>query len=661
MSVFGFLRRPYVEMSDTNELLWAYVREGSEQAFNEIVRRHVDFVYSTALRKLAGDTHLAQDVAQTVFAALARKARSLPKDVVLVGWLHRDACFRAADAVRSERRRRAREQKALEMETLSETAGDRWAHLAPFLDDALEKLSSLERDALLLRIVEGKTWRQTGEALALSEDAVQKRVGRALEKLRAQFARRGIAISTAVMATALAANSVQAAPIGLAASLAGTALAGAGTASVTTSLAETLLMTTKTKIAIVAAAGIAAVTAPIVWQHQANTHLREDLATLRQEHARLSAAAEEKPASTSVGNSATNAILNWQALESADYRRYIANLRAVGCPEQTIRDIIITDLDRAYGQRIAKTSPQDFNAYWKPGNYLDRINNYLAVKKVEEEKRAVIRQLLGVDSDEEAERRTGVSIQYGQGFEFLSADLRARLREIERHAEMKLQSAELIPGGWSDPDYQRRKNEALVWKENAIKELLSPGQFEEYEMRVSHDAFRLRNSLRPFDPSEEEFRTIFRLEKQFGMDQANSGGNPADPARKQIDEQTGRVIPSATSTRQFQEAVKQALGEQRYADYELATDSNYSMLHNIVQTHGLPQETARAVYDMNKAAEQQATAIRENSTLSPEAREAGFERLRKQTEEEASKLLGDAAFPLYRHQFGAWLYHKLSK
>jgi RNA polymerase sigma factor (sigma-70 family) len=661
MSVFGFLRRPYVEMSDTNELLWAYVREGSEQAFNEIVLRHVDFIYSTALRKLAGDTHLAQDVTQTVFADLARKAGSLPKDVVLIGWLHRDACFRAADAVRSERRRRAREQKALEMETLSETAGDRWVHLAPFLDDALEKLSSLERDALLLRFVEGKTWRQTGEALALSEDAVQKRAGRALEKLRAQFARRGIAISTAVMATALAANSVQAAPIGLAASLAGTALAGAGTASVTTSLAETLLMTTKTKIAIVAAAGIAAVTAPIVWQHQANTRLREDLATLRQEHGRLSAAAEQKLASTSVGNSATNSILNWRALESRDYAQYIANLRAVGCPEQTIRDIVITDLDRAYGQRIAKISPQDFNVYWKPGNYLERINNYLAVRKVEEEKRAVIRQLLGVDADEEAERRTGVAIQYGQGFEFLSADLRARLREIERHAEMKLQSVELIPGGWTDPDYQRKKNEALVWKENAIKELLSPGQFEEYEMRVSHDAFRLRNSLRPFNPSEEEFRTLFRLEKQFGMDQANSGGNPADSARKQIDEQTGRVIPSATSARQFQEAVKQALGEQRYADYELATDSNYSMLHNIVQTHGLPQETARAVYDMNKAAEQQATAIRENSTLSPEAREAAFERLRKQTEEEASKLLGDAAFPLYRHQFGAWLYHKLSK
>src|SRR5688572_19791495 len=123
------------EMSEGTDMLHAYVN-GSEQAFAEIVRRHIDFVYSVALRQLAGDTHLAEDVAQTVFADLARKAKSLPKDVVLLGWLHRDTCFRAADAVRKERRRRAREQNALNMQTPNETQEDRWIHLAPFLDDA---------------------------------------------------------------------------------------------------------------------------------------------------------------------------------------------------------------------------------------------------------------------------------------------------------------------------------------------------------------------------------------------------------------------------------------------------------------------------------------------------------------------------------------------
>jgi len=172
-------------MTDTNELLWDCARNGSEEAFAEIVRRHVDFVYSTAVRKVGGDTHLAQDVTQTVFADLARKAKSITKEVVLIGWLHRDTCFRAADMVRKERRRRAREHKALEMQMLDKTGEDLWAQVAPFLDDAMGKLPDAERNALLLRFVEGKTWRETGHALALSEDAVQKRAVRALEKLRA--------------------------------------------------------------------------------------------------------------------------------------------------------------------------------------------------------------------------------------------------------------------------------------------------------------------------------------------------------------------------------------------------------------------------------------------------------------------------------------------
>src|SRR5688572_19929260 len=199
LSVSAFSRRLNVVMTDTNELLAAYIQEGSEHAFNEIVRRHIDFVYSVALRKVAGDVHLTQDVTQTVFADLARKAKTLPTDLVLIGWLHRTACFRAADAVRAERRRLLREQKALDMQTLNETADDRWIHLAPFLDDAMEELSSAERDALLLLFIEGRTWRETGQALALSEDAVQKRASRALDKLRAHFARRGIAISATAL------------------------------------------------------------------------------------------------------------------------------------------------------------------------------------------------------------------------------------------------------------------------------------------------------------------------------------------------------------------------------------------------------------------------------------------------------------------------------
>jgi len=636
-------------MDDTNQLLSAYVSTGSESAFAEIVRRHVDFVYSVALRKVGGDRQLAEDVTQAVFANLARKAKALPKDVVLTGWLHRVTCFRAADVVRTEYRRREREQKALEMHALNQLEEDQWTHLSPLLDDALGKLSNLERDALLLRFFEGKSWRETGQALALGEDAVQKRAGRALEKLRGHFARRGILISAASLTAAFAANSVQAAPAALAASVAGTAL-GAGSASLITSFVEALLMTTKTKVMI--AAGVIAVAAPMVWQQQNNSRLRKELSLARQENSSLAAASQRTAMAVLPSNSPGNRVLDWRALESPDYRQYIANLRAAGCPEQTIRDIIITDLERNYGQRIAKLSPATVNAYWRAHDFTDGLKQNLASKQIHEEKRAAIRELLGVDADEEAGRRTGSKLQYEEGFEFLPADVRRRLREIDRQVQMKLESVDLLREGWFDPEYKNKKNEALAWKQNTIKELLSPEQFEEYEMRTSHAAFQLQNGLRPFNPTEEEFRTIYRLNKQLEVEEANSGRT--DPA-------TGRPGPaSPEQVQRHKEAVRQALGEERYADYELATDLNYVALYEIARAHELPEGTARAVYDMHKAAEQQAAAIRQNSSLTPEAREAAFQGLVKQTEGEALRLLGTGG-PLYKHQFAGWFYQKLSK
>src|SRR5438445_9720749 len=108
-------------MPDDQQLLQQYARERSESAFGELVTRHIDLVYSAALRVVNGDAHFAQDVTQTVFIDLARKARSLPRGVVLAGWLHRHTCYAAATAVRTERRRRTREQTAMEMRALEDT------------------------------------------------------------------------------------------------------------------------------------------------------------------------------------------------------------------------------------------------------------------------------------------------------------------------------------------------------------------------------------------------------------------------------------------------------------------------------------------------------------------------------------------------------------
>src|SRR5947209_16501230 len=122
------------------QLLRDYTRRRSEAAFAELVRRHVDFVYSAALR-MVRDAHLAEDVTQSVFIALAKNARHLADYAVLSGWLHRTTQNLAANAVRSDVRRRAREQEAAAMnELLSAQPEAGWEYIAPHLDEALGEL-----------------------------------------------------------------------------------------------------------------------------------------------------------------------------------------------------------------------------------------------------------------------------------------------------------------------------------------------------------------------------------------------------------------------------------------------------------------------------------------------------------------------------------------
>ena len=177
------------------QLLRNYAEARSEAAFGELVRRHVDLVYSAALR-MVRDAHLAEDVTQSVFAALARSANQLTDRPVLSGWLHRTAQNLASKAVRTDIRRRAREQEAATMNQLLATTPDPgWDHIEPHLDDALGELNEADRDAVMLRYFERKSAREIAQTLGTSEEAAQKRVNRAVERLRDLFTKRGITVA----------------------------------------------------------------------------------------------------------------------------------------------------------------------------------------------------------------------------------------------------------------------------------------------------------------------------------------------------------------------------------------------------------------------------------------------------------------------------------
>lgn len=214
-------------MTPDSELLHRFARTNSEDAFAELVKRHVNLVYSAALRQVNGDEHSAKDVAQTVFIDLARKAGSLARRENLAGWLYTSAHFAAAKIARTETRRRDREEKFMR-EPVNETAPDAdWEKIRPTLDDAMHELKESDRAAILLRYFENQQFAEVGAKLGLNENAARMRVERALEKLRAVFAKRGIT-TVAAIATVISANAVQTAPANLAAVLTTTSVAGTG-------------------------------------------------------------------------------------------------------------------------------------------------------------------------------------------------------------------------------------------------------------------------------------------------------------------------------------------------------------------------------------------------------------------------------------------------
>jgi RNA polymerase sigma factor (sigma-70 family) len=216
------------------QLLRAYVQDRSEPAFNELVRRYADLAYSAALR-IVIDPHHAEDVSQRVFLALARNAHQLSPRTTLGGWLHSTTHNLAVMTVRSEERRRIREQKAAPMLSDSSANDSVWERIAPHLDAALNQLSDSDRDLVVLRFFQRKTAREIGRQLGLSEHAAQKRVARALERLRHVLRSHGLVLPSRALAGAISAKAVQAAPSGLAATLANHAVAHS---AVSLSLAE---------------------------------------------------------------------------------------------------------------------------------------------------------------------------------------------------------------------------------------------------------------------------------------------------------------------------------------------------------------------------------------------------------------------------------------
>ena len=273
-------------MTEDVELLSRYATEHSEAAFAELTQRHLDLVYSAALRLVNGDVHSAQDVTQQVFTEVARQAKALARHPALVGWLYTTARQMALRANRTEQRRKAREQEANTMNELlqDDSPPADWTRLRPVLEDAMHELDEKDRHALLLRFFQNRSLKEVGAVLNLTDNAARMRVERALDKLREKLARHGISTTAEALGTAVAVNAVQAAPAGFAAQVAAAAVAG-GTVQVSTALTAAKAITMTTLQKTIVAAALAAAAGSGLYAVRQGAQLREHIQTLEQQQA----------------------------------------------------------------------------------------------------------------------------------------------------------------------------------------------------------------------------------------------------------------------------------------------------------------------------------------------------------------------------------------
>jgi RNA polymerase sigma factor (sigma-70 family) len=267
------------------DLLEEYRHRQSEDAFASLVRRHIDLVYSAALRQVRSP-QLAEEIVQSVFVDLSRSSSRLKPDTILSAWLYQVTRRTAIDVIRRESRRQQREQIATEMNIMNAPDAN-WTQIEPLLDEAVSDLDETDRAAILLRYFENKSLREVGEQLGVSDDAAQKRVSRAVERLREFFSQRGVKVGASGLVV-ITANAVQAAPAGLAltvstsVALAGTTIAAFSTATITKAIAMTTLQKTLVTTTVVILAGTG------IYEARQASQLHDQVRTLQQQQTPLS-------------------------------------------------------------------------------------------------------------------------------------------------------------------------------------------------------------------------------------------------------------------------------------------------------------------------------------------------------------------------------------
>jgi hypothetical protein len=335
--------------------------------------------------------------------------------------------------------------------------------------------------------------------------------------------------------------------------------------------------------------------------------------------------------------------LDWRIVESEDYKKYIANLRAIGCPEETIRDIITADVNKLFEQRKREvTGTTNRFEFWKTGTFFTDMFNEEKLNKHRElakEKRALLKELLGVDIAEKPDPMGGMN-PYETLLDFLPAEKQNALMEHEQSFAAKMMKR--LKDAQNNPEVMR---EIMKEKDAELAKVLTPQEKEEYDLRMSQTAMMMRMQMSEFQPNEQEFRDIFKLRKDFENEYGMMGmqsNKPEDRAKREA------------AQKELDQNVKNVLGDDRFREYKYDQDFSRSSLKDVVKEFNVPKDQAFKVFDIKTAAQEQAANVRKDLSLSPEQRQAALQAIQQETRIAVNQLIGADAGDKYFDK-GSWM------
>ncbi|MGI8965893.1 MAG: hypothetical protein ACR2H1_07375, partial [Limisphaerales bacterium] len=351
-------------------------------------------------------------------------------------------------------------------------------------------------------------------------------------------------------------------------------------------------------------------------------------------------------------SSRANAVrLDWRSVESEDYKKYVQNLRQIGCPEETIFDIIVADVNTLYAMKARSLLPAKDWKYWEAEDETpsrEEIKNQKLRRDLENQKRALIAAILGPDALEKLRKYQiwGGEELAERKLAFLAEEKRKKLKQLqEKYFDLEQSATEWNSAGVRTAETMQKLAALAKQRRAEIESLLTPEELQELDLRTSDTAARLRQELNGFHPSEQEFRALFAIRKTV-EDQMNANTDVRDP----------NVLQTRVETqKQLSEKAKSELGEQRYDEFLRSQDIDYQNTLRMTEYFGLPEKAASDVYDLKKQDEKMAQNILANTSVTDEQKNAALEQSQKETEQKLKEILGNRVFNEYRQNNRWWM------